>query len=255
MRLPSKSLRYPSDRSVPQKPYRGLSHLVFDLLSALASTGSSCQSALGTRAQIRDLRIDSRGSLLWAASVTDNFGNRDNLRAGERRSKRKGGSIPVLWGRRGTQAMPIVSVTEVIEVIGYQLWRGVLWPYLAGRLGKYRSFNPENWIRRHIGEAYQDDEPTLEISGIPVCQNDGISVGRYSTCPEELGAITPRPFLLPLCSRSPGRGGLLTEIFGHASGAIYVPEVRAFGDVQQTLQHVEKGARAEPVAGSIVSRL
>jgi hypothetical protein len=23
--------------------------------------------------------------------------------------------------------MPIVSVTEVIEVIGYQLWRGVLW--------------------------------------------------------------------------------------------------------------------------------
>jgi hypothetical protein len=54
--------------------------------------------------------------------------------------------------------MPIVSVTEVIEVIGYQLWRGVLWPYLAGRLGKYRSFNPENWIRRHIREAYQDDE-------------------------------------------------------------------------------------------------
>jgi hypothetical protein len=73
--------------------------------------------------------------------------------------------------------MPIVSVTEVIEVIGYQLWRGVLWPYLAGHLGKYPSFNPENWIRRHIREAYQDDEPTLEISGIPVCQNDGISVG------------------------------------------------------------------------------
>jgi hypothetical protein len=40
--------------------------------------------------------------------------------------------------------MPIASVTEVIEVIGYQLWRGVLWPYLAGRLGMYRSFNPEN---------------------------------------------------------------------------------------------------------------
>jgi hypothetical protein len=79
--------------------------------------------------------------------------------------------------------MPSVSVTEVIEVIGYQLWRGVLWPYLAGRLGKYPSFNPENWIRRHIREAYQDDEPTLEISGIPVCQNDGISVGRYSTFP------------------------------------------------------------------------
>jgi hypothetical protein len=71
----------------------------------------------------------------------------------------------------------ITSVTEVIEVIGYQLWRGVLWPYLAGCLGKCRSFNPENWIRRRIREAYQDDEPTLEISGIPVCQNDGISGG------------------------------------------------------------------------------
>jgi hypothetical protein len=69
----------------------------------------------------------------------------------------------------------ITSVTEVIEVIGYQLWRGVLWPYLAGRLGKYRSFNPENWIRSHIREANQDDEPTLEIGGIPVCQNDDIS--------------------------------------------------------------------------------
>ena len=43
--------------------------------------------------------------------------------------------------------MTITSVTEVIEVIGYQLWRGVLWPYC---LGMYRSFNPENWIRRHI---------------------------------------------------------------------------------------------------------
>jgi hypothetical protein len=72
--------------------------------------------------------------------------------------------------------MPIASVTEVIEVISYQLWRGVLWPYC---LGMYRSFNPENWIRRHIREAYQDDEPTLEISGMPVCQNDGIS---GSTC-------------------------------------------------------------------------
>ena len=52
----------------------------------------------------------------------------------------------------------IVSVTEVIEVIGYQLPQGMLRPYLAGSLGKYRSFNPENWIRRHIREAYQDDE-------------------------------------------------------------------------------------------------
>ena len=114
-----------------------------------------------------------------AASVTDNFGNRDNLRAGERRSKGKRESSLILWGRRGTQAVTITSVTEVIEVIGYQLWRGVLWPYC---LGMYRSFNPENCIRRHIREAYQDDESTLEISGIPVCQNDGISVGRYSTC-------------------------------------------------------------------------
>ncbi len=61
-----------------------------------------------------------------ASSVTDNFGNRDNLRAGERRSKRKSESSLILWGRRGTQAVTITSVTEVIEVIGYQLWRGVL---------------------------------------------------------------------------------------------------------------------------------
>jgi hypothetical protein len=32
----------------------------------------------------------------------------------------------VLWGRRDTQAVPITSVTEVIEVIGYQPWCGVL---------------------------------------------------------------------------------------------------------------------------------
>jgi len=32
-----------------------------------------------------------------------------------------------LWVRRDTQAVTITSVTEVIEVIGYQLWRGVLW--------------------------------------------------------------------------------------------------------------------------------
>jgi hypothetical protein len=75
----SNALRVDSDGMVLHKPYRGLSPLVFDLLSALASTVSSCRSALGTRAQIRDLRIDSRGSLLWSASVTDNFGNRDNL--------------------------------------------------------------------------------------------------------------------------------------------------------------------------------
>ncbi len=85
-------------------------------------------------------------------------------------------------GSKGTQAVTIVSVTEVIEVIGYQLPRGVLWPYC---LAMYRSFNPENWIRRHIREAYQDDEPTLGISGIPVCQNDGIrsSTASYPTFP------------------------------------------------------------------------
>ena len=60
----------------------GFSRLVFDLPPALASTVLSCRSALATRAQIRDLRIDSRGSLLWSASVTDNFGNRDNLGMG-----------------------------------------------------------------------------------------------------------------------------------------------------------------------------
>ena len=61
-----------------------------------------------------------------ASSVTDNLGNRDNLRAGKRRSKRRSKSSFILWGRRDTQAMPIASVTEVIEVIGYQLPHGVL---------------------------------------------------------------------------------------------------------------------------------
>jgi hypothetical protein len=80
--MASESLRYPTNGRVLQEPHRGLSPLVFDLLRALASAISSCRSALGTRAQIRDLRIDSRGSLLWSASVTDNFGNRDNLDRG-----------------------------------------------------------------------------------------------------------------------------------------------------------------------------
>jgi hypothetical protein len=86
-----------------------------------------------------------------ASSVTDNFGNLDNLRAGERQSKRKSGRSLIWWGRRDTQAievilrwLPVPSVTEVIEVIGYQLPCGVLWPYIAGHLGKYRTFNPEN---------------------------------------------------------------------------------------------------------------
>jgi hypothetical protein len=30
---------------------------------------------------------------------------------------------------------------------------------------------------------------------------------------------------------------LRAEIFGHVSGAIYVPEARVFGDVQQTLEY------------------
>src|SRR5215212_10091264 len=107
------------------------------------------------------------------ASVTDNLGNRDNLGAGERWSTRKSESSPILWGRRDTQVVHISSVTEVI---GNWLWRGVLWTYLAGRrLGKCRTFNPENWFRRQIREAYQDDEPTLEISRIHVCRNEGDS--------------------------------------------------------------------------------
>ena len=103
MRLPSKSLRYPSDSflgGVPQKPYRAFSCLAFDLLSALASTVSSCRSALATRAQIRDLRIDSRGSLLWSASVTDNFGNRDNLGRGATEQE-KAWEKPYLVGSKG----------------------------------------------------------------------------------------------------------------------------------------------------------
>src|SRR5215212_2157373 len=124
--MASKGLRCPSDGEVLHKPHRGLSRLVFVLPPALASTVSSCRSAVGTRAQIRDLRIDSRGSVLWSASVTDNLGNLDNLRAGERRSKRRSGSSLILWGRRVTQTVTITSVTEVIEVIGYRLWRGVL---------------------------------------------------------------------------------------------------------------------------------
>jgi hypothetical protein len=93
----------------------------------------------------------------------------------------------------------IASVTEVIEVIGYQLRRGVLWPYLAGCLGKYPSFNPENWIRRRIREAYQDEEPTLEISGIPVRQNDGISGGSVLHPTGRQGQIKA-PFAGTTCS-------------------------------------------------------
>jgi hypothetical protein len=96
----SNGLRVDSDGVVLQKPHRGLSPLVFDLPPALASTVSSCRSALGTRAQIRDLRIDSRGSLLWSASVTDNFGNRDNLGRGASEHQ-KAWEKPYLVGSKG----------------------------------------------------------------------------------------------------------------------------------------------------------
>jgi hypothetical protein len=114
-------------------------------------------------------------------------------------------------GRRDTQAMPIVSVTEVIGVIGYQLWRGVLWPYC---LGMYRSFNPENWIRRRIREANQDDRPTLEISGIPVYQNNGINVGRYSTYPDEPGRLHPGASSCPSALDHPGDEGCVPRYSG-----------------------------------------
>jgi hypothetical protein len=61
-----------------------------------------------------------------ASSVTSVTSVTAITSAGELRSKRKRRSSLILWGRRDTQAMPISSVTEVIEVIGYQLWRGVL---------------------------------------------------------------------------------------------------------------------------------
>jgi hypothetical protein len=61
--------------------------------------------------------------------------------AGERWSKRKSGSSLILWGRRNTQAMPIVSVTEVIEVIGYQLWRGC-----SGRISPVEGFFNSHWL-------------------------------------------------------------------------------------------------------------
>jgi hypothetical protein len=111
----------------------------------------------------------------------------------------------------GTKAVTITSVTEVIEVIGYQLWRGVLWPYC---LRMYRSFNPENWIRRHIRVAYQAGESTLEISRIPVCQNDGISVGRYSTYPEEPGRLHPGSFSCPCALHHPGDEGCVPRYSG-----------------------------------------
>src|SRR3954447_19909313 len=114
----------------------------------------------------------------------------------------------------GTQAVTITSVTEVIEVIGYRLWRGVLWSYLAARPGKCRSVKPENWIKRYTGEAYQDDEPTLEISGIPVCQNNGISVGRYSTCPEEPGRLPPGPSSCPAALDHPRDEGCVPRYTG-----------------------------------------
>jgi hypothetical protein len=65
-------------------------------------------------------RLHFDGWLRVASSVTA------ITSAGERRSKRKSESSLIFWGRRDTQAVTISSVTEVIEVIGQQLWRGVL---------------------------------------------------------------------------------------------------------------------------------
>jgi hypothetical protein len=71
-----------------------------NLPPALPSTISSCRSALGTRAQISDLGIDSRGSLLWLASVTDNFGNLDNLGRGAPEQE-KGVGVALSCGAEG----------------------------------------------------------------------------------------------------------------------------------------------------------
>jgi hypothetical protein len=70
----------------------------------LASTIFFCRPALASRAQIRDLRIDSRGSLLWSASVTHNFGNHDNLGRGAP-EREKEWKQPHLMGSKGTQAI------------------------------------------------------------------------------------------------------------------------------------------------------
>src|SRR5215211_561825 len=99
--MASESLRGVSNGRVLQKPYRGFSPLVFDLLPALASTVSSCRSALATRAQIRDLRIDSGGPLLWSASVTDDFGNLDNLGRGVSDQEKESVGVALSCGVEG----------------------------------------------------------------------------------------------------------------------------------------------------------
>jgi hypothetical protein len=62
-------------------------------------------------------RLHLHGWLRVASSVTDNFGNRDNLSRGAPEHQKVWAS-PYVVGRRDTQAVTITSVTEVI---GYQL--------------------------------------------------------------------------------------------------------------------------------------
>jgi hypothetical protein len=54
----------------------------------------------------------------------------------------------------------------------------------------------------------------LEISGIPVCQNNGISVGRYSTCPEEPGRLHPGTFSCPSALDHRGDEGCVPRYSG-----------------------------------------
>jgi hypothetical protein len=63
-------------------------------------------------------------ALLSSASVTDNFGNRDNLGRGASEQEKEW-EKPYLVGSKGysggdyqLKVVPIASVTEVIEVIG-----------------------------------------------------------------------------------------------------------------------------------------
>src|SRR5215213_6442847 len=81
----------------------------------MATRTSGCGGVQAPRRIQRDGELYHKQEM-WsevASSVTDNLGNRDNRRAGERRSKRKSESSLILWARRDTQAVNITSVTEV----------------------------------------------------------------------------------------------------------------------------------------------
>jgi hypothetical protein len=54
----------------------------------------------------------------------------------------------------------------------------------------------------------------LEISGIPICQNDGISVGRYSTCPEGPRRLHPGSFSCSCALDHPGEKGCVPRYSG-----------------------------------------